>query len=443
MKKSVLIKCAVGISILAVLFLLSQAAKAQIYEGEYNGTISGSIEKKAIDPTDETQRDWTWTLKKIVFSISTTQGLKMYGKIAGESFYHRAPSEKSDWSNQISGCRTDLVSSSTLSHVKSLNFTCVSEVLDPIILKGTISNGSISGTWQKKEQPFVSIGKFEATISSQPKISITEGTETQGKETKEKKVPEIGKSIRNSLGMIFMGIPAGSFTMGSPLSEKDRDADEVQHQVRLTKGFWMSKYEITQIQWGAVMGNIPGNSEFCPRCPVEQVSWDDVQVFIRKLNEKGLGKYRLPTEAEWEYAARAGSTTPFYWGDQYKDACQYANLYDKTSDEKSEHPSDSRLIPFLNCQDGYAEIATVGEFLPNAFGLHDMSGNVSEWVADWQGDYPIGSVIDPKGPESGLKRVIRGGDWGHTVKASRSANRIGNTPSTIGRDLGFRLVMDE
>jgi formylglycine-generating enzyme required for sulfatase activity len=217
-------------------------------------------------------------------------------------------------------------------------------------------------------------------------------------------------TFKNSIGMEFVKIPSGSFMMGSPTSEKDRSGDEIQHQVTISKDFYLGKYEVTQAQWQAIMGSNPSNFK-SDNLPVEQVNWDDTQEFIKKLNAKGEGTYRLPTEAEWEYAARAGTT-----GDYYGNIDSIA-WYKDNSGSKT-HP--------------------VGQKQANAFGLYDMSGNVWEWCQDWYGDYPSGAVTNPTGATSGSARVSRGGSWSDPAVNLRSACRY--TPSERFSFLGFRLL---
>ncbi|MBQ9344322.1 MAG: formylglycine-generating enzyme family protein [Kiritimatiellae bacterium] len=197
--------------------------------------------------------------------------------------------------------------------------------------------------------------------------------------------------------------PAGTFMMGS----NDGDSDERPvHEVTLTKGFWMAKSEVTQAQWKSVMGNNPSVFEG-DDLPVENVSWDDCQEFCEKT---GL---QLPTEAQWEYACRAGSTGEYAGTGNLDDM----GWYDGNSGNRT-HP--------------------VGQKQPNAWGLYDMHGNVWEWCADWYGDYPDGSVTDPKGASSGSGRVYRGGCWGHFADYCRSAYRGDGHPSVRDRSLGFR-----
>jgi formylglycine-generating enzyme required for sulfatase activity len=220
-------------------------------------------------------------------------------------------------------------------------------------------------------------------------------------------------SVVNSIGMRFVPISAGTFTMGE---------GQTAHKVTLTQAFELGVYEVTQEQYKKVMGTTP--SEFKgPQKPVEQVSWDDAVEFCRKLSElpgeKSTGYvYRLPTEAEWEYACRAGTTTAYSFGDSESELGDYA-WYDKNSG-KTTHP--------------------VGGKKPNAWGLYDMHGNVFEWCHDWYGDYPSGSVTDPTGVASGSDRVYRGGSWYDYSVHCRSAYRGRNTPDLRGIHLGFRVL---
>ena len=216
--------------------------------------------------------------------------------------------------------------------------------------------------------------------------------------------------LTNSLGMTFVRVPAGSFAMGSENGDSD---EKPVHPVTISRAFELQATEVTQGQWEAVMGNKPSRFQG-ESLPVEQVSWNDVQEFLRKLNQRDPGKgYRLPTEAEWEYACRAGTT-----GDRYGDLNSIA-WYTENSGGKT-HP--------------------VGQKQPNAWGLYDMLGNVWEWCSDWYGDYPSGSVTDPRGPSSGSSRVLRGGGWGSGASICRSANRSGYAPGIRYSVLGFRLA---
>ncbi len=238
--------------------------------------------------------------------------------------------------------------------------------------------------------------------------------------------------ITNSIGMKLVLMPKGTFMMGSPAEEVGGQDDEQQHQVTISKNYFLGMTEVTQGQYEKVMGTNP--SHFQKRVirltdssmyPVEQVSWEDAVEFCKKLSElpeeKKAGRiYRLPTEAEWEFACRAGSKTAFSFGDQPSSLSNHA-WFNANSDDKT-HP--------------------VGEKKPNAWGLYDMHGNVAEWCSDWYGDYPKGVVSDPTGPKEGLSPVFRGGCWYSEAALCRSASRGWFDPAHgFVIDLGFRVAM--
>jgi formylglycine-generating enzyme len=239
--------------------------------------------------------------------------------------------------------------------------------------------------------------------------------------------------VYNSLGMRFVLIPAGEFIMGSPPGEKHRREDERPHLVAITRPFYMQTTEVTIGQWRALMG-----SGFLLRwlgpvnLPVTRVSWFDVQSFINKLNAIGEGTYRLPTEAEWEYAARAGSTTAYSWGDHID--CSLA-MYAANS-----HGVNLCLYDMHRFYDEGDNPAPIKSYAPNAWGLFDMHGNVWEWVQDWYGPYPESRHTDPSGPRQGTVRVRRGGGWDEHGHACRSANRGYANPASRLLSTGFRLV---
>jgi formylglycine-generating enzyme required for sulfatase activity len=244
------------------------------------------------------------------------------------------------------------------------------------------------------------------------------------------------KFIINSIGMKFAWLPPGSFQMGSPLTEEKRDINEFQHKVTLSKGFYMGVYPVTQEQWGAVMGDNPSRFKDEESLPVDSVSWHDCQEFIKKLREKDKKPYRLPTEAEWEYACRAGTTTPFYCGETI------------STDQANYNGSHSVYGGTYAYGDGKKGVyrgktTPVGSFPPNAWGLYDMHGNVWQWCQDWRGYYPVSDVIDPQGPHAGADRVLRGGAWNHNPDRCRSALRGGHPPDSRHADWGFRLCFSE
>jgi formylglycine-generating enzyme required for sulfatase activity len=233
------------------------------------------------------------------------------------------------------------------------------------------------------------------------------------------------KNFTNGLGMKFVWIPPGSFMMGSPKEEKERGDEETHHKITLSKGFYMGIYTVTQEQWKEIMGNNPSFYKGEKNLPVETVSWEDCQKFIKKLREKDKKPYRLPTEAEWEHACRAGTKTPFSFGETIS----------------TDQANYNGNVTYGNGKKGvYREKTTpVGSFPSNAFGLHDMHGNVLQWCQDWYGDYQQKDVLDPQGPEKGENRVLRGSSWGSFPVNCRSAFRYGVGPGNRGYNDGFRL----
>ena len=245
-------------------------------------------------------------------------------------------------------------------------------------------------------------------------LKVEKGCEARGKALNMpwREEEDLGKGVKLETVLV----PSGKFVMGSPTSEVDRrDNEAQQHEVTLTKPYYMGRYEVTQEQWESVMGNNPSLFEGT-NLPVTNVSWEDCQEFIKKLNAKTNGGYRLPTEAEWEYACRAGTTTAYSFG--AKITPKDANYNDSGTDEP----------------------VAVGSYKPNAFGLYDMHGNVWEWCEDWEADYPKGAVTDPKGPATGENRVLRGGSFFFSGSAARSSFRLNFSPSYRYYNFGFRLV---
>ena len=217
------------------------------------------------------------------------------------------------------------------------------------------------------------------------------------------------------------------FWMGSPDSELGREGDEIRHRVTLTEGFWMGKYAVTQRQWECVTGGNPSSFKDADH-PVETVSWDDCQEFIQKINAAGRMKVTLPTEAQWEYACRAGTTTPFNFG---------STLNGDKANCDANYPYGMKV-------GGQNRLCTmpVGSYSPNAWGLCDMHGNVDEWCQDWYGVYG-GDGIDPTGPMFGKCRVNRGGCWSYGARLCRAANRGRYVPGMHDETLGLRLVCSE
>jgi formylglycine-generating enzyme required for sulfatase activity len=263
----------------------------------------------------------------------------------------------------------------------------------------------------------------------------------------------------NTIGIKMKLIQPGTFEMGSPRSESDRSDDETRHDVEITRPFYLGVYEVTQGEFHAVMGRNPSwfaaNGD---RCPVERVSWYDAVEFCNTLSEQedfppyysitdpirgpsgilaratvqvwgGTG-YRLPTEAEWEYACRAGTTTPFHFG--YALNGREANV--------------DGNFPYGVVEKGpYRQVTTiVGSYHPNAFGLYDMHGNVWEWCWDWYDElyFRNSPLSDPQGPPDGVSRVMRGGSWDHEAGFARAADRSEREPTEDRSVFGFRIAKD-
>jgi formylglycine-generating enzyme required for sulfatase activity len=253
--------------------------------------------------------------------------------------------------------------------------------------------------------------------------------ETRGPSESEKPEPPEQhpptKEFENKIGMKFVLIPAGTFVMGSPVNEAERNEDERQHEVTITKPFYLQTTELTQGQWKKVMKCIPFSffyfKECGDDCPVENGSWRWAQDFVRELNKmEGTNKYRLPTEAEWEYACRAGSTTTYHFGSSDDALGDYAWYFENSL--SNTHP--------------------VGQKKPNAWGLYDMHGNVAEWCQDWYGDYPAGSATEAEGPSGGAYPAPRGRAWVDMAKQLRSASRGRYVPGARLNVIGFRVARD-
>jgi formylglycine-generating enzyme required for sulfatase activity len=242
-------------------------------------------------------------------------------------------------------------------------------------------------------------------------------------------------------------VPAGTFIMGSPTNELLRNTNETQHSVTLTKGFYVSQYLVTQGDYQALMNTNP--SHFTPAHaytmdltrPVEQVSWFDATNYCNQLTqqERAAGRiftnwvYRLPTEAEWEYAGRAGNTNAFCYG---------PNLLSGIANFYGEYQYMSGVGTVTNFGASFLDrTSSVGSYQPNAFGVYDVVGNVWEWCQDWYGSYGTSAAVDPQGPGAGTSRVFRGGAFNQIGKDCRSARRDSYDPSASFDTVGFRVVL--
>jgi len=254
------------------------------------------------------------------------------------------------------------------------------------------------------------------------------------------KPPEVLGFTDPTTGMEFVLIKGGCYRMGDVSGHGDSDEKPV-HEVCVSD-FAIGKYEVTNAQYrkyapGYSSGNYQGNDLNGDNQPVVNVSYkDEVAAYIRWLNEKSDKRYRLPTEAEWEYAARAGTTTRNYWGSGLGNPCAFANVFDMTS----KRTFRSATVDNQKCNDDFRVSSPVGSFKPNAFGLYDMMGNVWEWVSDWYEKYGNGKQQDPQGPASGWARVTRGGSWYDATRHVRASKRSYIEPGFRLYNLGFRLA---
>jgi formylglycine-generating enzyme required for sulfatase activity len=260
-----------------------------------------------------------------------------------------------------------------------------------------------------------------------------EATRRQDETARALGVPvEQSLDLPGGVKMTFVLIPAGEFLMGSPATSRPEqllkqyggtveefEREFPQHRVKITKPFWLGKYEVTQEQWQAVMRENPSGFKGKPQNPVEMVSWDDCQGFLRNLSGRRGKTFRLPTEAEWEYACRAGSASEFCFGDGPTSLGENAWFKDNSG----------------------GSTQRVGQSKPNAWGLHDMLGNDCEWCEDVYAPYQKGAQTDPKGPASGERRVLRGGSWGDVTRYFRSAYRCSRAPGRRHPYLGLRVVL--
>ena len=224
----------------------------------------------------------------------------------------------------------------------------------------------------------------------------------------------------------FRWCEPGTFLMGSSQDEPKREDNEFQHEVTLTQGYWIADTTVKQALWQIIMGYNPSRFK-SDKLPVENVSWDDAQVFIAKMNGlKAELKLCLPTEAQWEYACRAGTTTPFSWGEQIDSSLvNFNGTTPYNNGRKSEYRRQTVAVKALPCND---------------WGLYQMHGNVWEWCQDWYGGYPSQPATDPQGQESGAYRVLRGGSWLYLGGHCRSASRHSHGPLYRRNHIGFRLA---
>jgi len=304
-----------------------------------------------------------------------------------------------------------------------------------------------------------------ASVASTPPASLPAALPPRDRINNHLKPAKTAVAWTNSIGMQFAYTPSGTFLMGSPADEVGRYDDETQHKVTLTRGFLMGMTHVTRGQFAAFVQDsghqteaekdgrasvfdekgfsmVKGASWRSPGFdqsddhPVVEISWNDAMAFCNWLSKKEGKHYRLPTEAEWEYAARAGAQTAYGWGNDPDDGRGWGNCGDQTAKQKL-----SNLVAF-SWADGYVFTSPARAFRPNAFGLYDMIGNAWEWCNDWYGPYPAGDAIDPHGADGGRTRVLRGGSWRHGPRFCRCASRDYIVPAPQNNLIGFRVVLD-
>jgi formylglycine-generating enzyme required for sulfatase activity len=252
---------------------------------------------------------------------------------------------------------------------------------------------------------------------------------------------QVAVAFENDLGMRFVLIPEGTFWMGSPEGEKGRYKGETRHRVTLTRPFYLGVTEVTNGQYRRWKrdhdsGSYKGQGLNGDAQPVVDVSWNDATGFARwSSGRDGRRTYRLPTEAEWEHACRAGTETRYSWGDGEKEGHLYANANDPVTKNVFGWSYDG-----WPSDDGHRVAAPVGSYRPNGWGVHDMHGNAWEWCSDRYGAYPKGSVTDPVGASSVSARVLRGGSWNNNPRNVRSANRNRNGTGERNPNNGFRVA---
>jgi formylglycine-generating enzyme required for sulfatase activity/tRNA A-37 threonylcarbamoyl transferase component Bud32 len=274
---------------------------------------------------------------------------------------------------------------------------------------------------------FVAIACYLSFVAMGPSST---GPGSVARHATEPQAPTPASVGGNRFGMDFVWIGPGAFAMGSPEEENAHRLDEVLHRVTLTRGFWMQDKLVTQEQWKAVMGAEHPCKFKGDDLPVDSVSWHDAKEFCTKLNqiEHNAEGYRLPYEAEWEYAARAGTKTPFWQGETV--TTEQVN-FDGTYPYRKQDPKGENR----------GKTTVVGKFAANPWKLRDMGGNLEQWCEDRYGDYPKGDLEDPRGPEKGTERVLRSGAWGYYAGGCRAACRGHRDPSNRDELVGFRVVL--
>jgi formylglycine-generating enzyme required for sulfatase activity len=293
----------------------------------------------------------------------------------------------------------------------------------PVLLSGE----TLQQIARASEVSGVTLG-FEFRLTAPQMIALREfAARVRASDPSRTDAPQLvsdGSWMEPTTGMTFVRVPAGHFIMGSPIGEEGREEQERRHEVVVPHPFWLGEFEVTQRQWQTIMGDNPSRFADPGSRPVENVNWDEAQAFVTRLSERAPGnRFRLPSEAEWEYACRAGTTSPFQTGTTL-------------------HPGEANVAEGPGVAASGAT-TSVGIFPPNAWGLYDMHGNVWEWTADEHCPYPEGPAIAPRPSCGSPLRVIRGGSWYFPADSARCGVRYTHRPQDRGFSLGLRLVREQ
>ncbi len=395
--------------------LATAVAHREVLERSVDQPLRESLFKELPAAVTKTDADGTFTVE-----VSGAEWLAARGqRRAGDS------TEEYFWLLPLKGAQKKLLISNDrmLEDDDALVLALIEVLSQPLAMKPDESLANWANEQRASAKKLFSDAKAKVEAAKKERLRLEAEAKSKADVAKDRMASggAFQPGEKHVLGLAVRWVPAGGFTMGSPNSEEDRSSDEAQHEVVLSRGFFIAETECTQAQWELVMGNNPSNFKG-PNRPVERVSWEEAVEYCRKLTTKQHGEgllpvgweWRLPTESEWEYGARAG--------------------------QKGLRHGELEAIAWWSGNSG-SETHAVGGKQPNALGLYDMMGNVSEWCADWSGDYPTGTVTDPSGPSSGSYRVFRGSCWRAAAGDVRSALRRWYGPGDRTFEVGFRPVL--
>ncbi len=407
-----------------------------VYEHDEDATVRAAVVSRLKDQellTNIAENDKDYIVRKAAYLSMSKNDLI---KLTNQAYIADVAKNDKDCAVRYAAVRkltdqTVLVDIAKNDKERRVRYDAVRKLTDQTVLVDIAKNDEDSSM---REAAFAVLGWDLAPVEDALYASLTglaSGSDT-AQELQKQCVLNTGLPLEaetKQAGIKLRLVPPGTFMMGSPVGENGRDDDETLHQVTLTQPFYCGKFAVTQRQWKRVMGNNPSKfTRVGEDAPVEQVSWKDCKDFLQKLCKlEGVpqGTYRLLTEAEWEYACRAGTSTAFCYGDSLNSSQANFNGY----------------LPYNASKGIWREKTTAaGSFKPNAFGLYDMHGNVREWCNDWYGSLSSSIETDPVGTSSGLHRANRGGYWRSRARFCRSADRFWDWPSYRDYSLGIRLA---